>query len=271
MTDAEAIGEPFRTALVDALRIADRLGLRVMLVGAFARELSLPVSVRSPARKTRDADLAVRIDSWDRLHEYFVACDERFTIERGELYMRHRQSGAKVDVVPCGPVEDPPGHIRLPGSVRDLNTMGLSEAFGSARSLILDGLSLAIPTPGAFILLKCLSFLDRRAPHDLTDLGSVLRRFPVDEDAVWADPVVMEGFGNRTLAWEDLNAWQLGRSIVATFSAEVRAEFLRALNKLAAEPQPTRLLLVEGHASTDERLEHADRQLEVLRRSIGSP
>jgi predicted nucleotidyltransferase len=246
MTDAEAIGEPFRTALVDALRIADRLGLRVMLVGAFARELSLPVSVRSPARKTRDADLAVRIDSQDRLSEYFAACDERFTIEKGELYMRHRQSGAKVDVVPCGPVEDPPGHIRLPGSVRDLNTMGLSEAFGSARSLM---------------LLKCLSFLDRRAPHDLTDLGSVLRRFPVDEDAVWSDPVVME----------DLNAWQLGRSIVATFSAEVRAEFLRALNKLAAEPQPTRLLLVEGHASTDERLEHADRQLEVLRRSLSSP
>lgn len=94
VTEPDAIEEPFRSALVDALRIAEGLRFRMMLVGAFARELCLPISVRSPARKTRDADLAVRIDSWDRLGEYFVACGERFIVEKAD-YMKAPTRGSQ--------------------------------------------------------------------------------------------------------------------------------------------------------------------------------
>jgi predicted nucleotidyltransferase len=72
---SDEIEEPFRTALLDALRVAQRLGLRMMLVGAFARELCLPAPVRVSSRKTRDADLVVQIDTWSHLYEYFAACD----------------------------------------------------------------------------------------------------------------------------------------------------------------------------------------------------
>ena len=40
---------PFRTALADLLRIAQTHNRRLLLVGAFARTLCLPPSVRGPA------------------------------------------------------------------------------------------------------------------------------------------------------------------------------------------------------------------------------
>jgi predicted nucleotidyltransferase len=189
-------------------------------------------------------------------------------VQRQDLYMRHRKGGAKVDVVPCGPVEDPPGNIQIPGSTRHLNTAGLTQAFGSARVLDLGGPSLLVPTPAAFVLVKSLAFLDRRARHDLSDLGSVLCRFPVDEEAIWSSEAVMEGFRTQTLQWEDLPAWFLGRSLAETFSAEVVAAFRHALDQLAAETSSLRALLIDSPASFEERVARADRQFEVLRRAL---
>ena len=119
---------PFRVALAALLQVAQAQNRRLLLVGAFARTLCLPESVRGPARKTRDAE---------------------------------------IDVVPCGDIERPPGSLPLRRTTRILNTTGLSEAFATARVEDVGGLSLLVPRPEAFVLLKLLSFLDRRAPRDL--------------------------------------------------------------------------------------------------------
>ena len=112
---------------------------------------------------------------------FLSACHPDFEVNRTELRLRHVQTGVKIDVVPCGAIERPPGSLPLRRTTRVLNTTGLSEAFSTARVEDVSGLSLLVPRPEAFVLLKLLSFLDRRAPRDLRDTGYVLHRYPVDE------------------------------------------------------------------------------------------
>lgn len=262
---------PFRTALADLLRIAQEQNRRLLLVGAFARTLCLPESVRGPARKTRDADVAVQMEDWSAFDDFLSACPPTFTVDRTELRLGHAQTGVKIDVVPCGAIERPLGSLPLRRTTRILNTTGLSEAFSTARVEVVGGLSLLVPRPEAFVLLKLLSFLDRRAPRDLRDAGYVLHRYPADEDAVWEDAMIMAGFADESLAWEDLGVWQLGRALTETFQPSTVAVFLAALERLTLEPDATRALLVQedgiDRLEPDARLLTADRIFDVLRRA----
>jgi predicted nucleotidyltransferase len=174
---------PFHAALAALLQIASTQNHRLLLVGAFARTLCLPSSVRGPARKTRDADVAVRMMDWSAFDALLSACEPAFSIDRSELRLRHVLTGVRIDVVPCGAIEQPPGSLPLRRTTRVLNTTGLTEAFSTARSELIGGQSLLVPRPEAFVLLKLLSFLDRRAPRDLRDAGYVLARYPIDEAA----------------------------------------------------------------------------------------
>ena len=194
----------------------------------------------------------------------FDACVGRFAERRRELFLRHRSTGVKVDVVPCGRIEAPPGSLALRASTRVLNTAGLAEAFRSARPLDVDGFTVHVPTPSAYVLLKLLSFLDRRAPRDLRDLGHVVRRAPVDEERIWSDDEVLNGLADGRFDARRHGCWQLGRDVAQSFSASTTRIFVDALVSLTTEADAVRTLLVDK-SDPDERVEAADRLISVLK------
>jgi predicted nucleotidyltransferase len=251
--------------LEDALSITDTLGLRVLLVGAWARDLCLPEATRSPPRKTNDADLAVLVDDWRAMDALFDASHARFELQRAELTMRHRHHGVKVDVIPCGGIETPRGELHLRNSPRVFNTIGLADAFSSARTHPIGSRTVLIPQPHAYTVLKLLSFLDRRAPRDLRDLGYVVVRNPYDPDTIWDEPATRNALADGTLQFDDLPVWFVGRNLKATFDADVVASFTAGLTVLAAQSMWHRGLLFHHVADTDERLRRADRLIRVLR------
>lgn len=257
------MNEAVREALADVLGTADRFGLRILLVGAWARDLCLPAPRRGTARQTSDVDLAVALDDWSAVDAFFDACAGRFEDRRKDLFLRHKRTAVKIDVVPCGGIEAPPGALALRASTRVLNTVGLLEAFHSARPLEIEGFTLLVPSPSAYVLLKLLSFLDRRAHKDLQDLGYVVKHAPVDEEQIWSDEAVMDGFASRRLTLDDMAAWQLGRGIAKTFSPPTTQKFAEAVVRLAAEGEGIRVQLVD-HKDPDERIATADRMLWVL-------
>lgn len=262
------MNDEIRAALADVLDIAEEMGLRSLLVGAWARDLCLPAERRGPERQTSDVDLTVVFEDWTAVDALFESCRTRFEDHREELFLRHRPTQVKVDVVPCGGIETPTGRLVLRASTRVLNTVGLAEAFASAGSLEIGRHCLAVPTPSAYILFKLLSFLDRRAPRDLRDLGYVVRRAPVDEERVWSDTEVLDQLADGRLTLDDMSAWQLGRGVARQFSEATTRAFARSLVTLAGESDTVRTLLVDA-PDPDERVAAADRLLEVLTSSVG--
>ncbi len=261
------MNEVLHQALCDVLSVADDLQTRLLLVGAWARDLCLPEEKRGLSRKTNDADLAVLLEDWSAVDAFFDACAPHFEEHRDDLFLRHRQVALKVDVIPCGGIESPSGSLALRASTRVLNTAGLAEAFEHASTLDLGSHTLLVPTPNAFVLLKLLSFLDRRAPRDLRDLGYVVSRAPVDDAEIWSDEEVLDRLADGRLTLDDMAAWQLGRNLSREFSGDTSRKFLGALAELQQEPDAIRSLLSEGREPT-ERLLTADRWLRLLVESV---
>jgi hypothetical protein len=69
--------DPVLSAVVTDLgAVAQEQGVRLLLVGAWARDLCLGSAVAS--RATDDADFAVLIDSWERFDRFLGACGPHF-------------------------------------------------------------------------------------------------------------------------------------------------------------------------------------------------
>ncbi len=252
--------------VADLGAVAQEQGVRVLLVGAWARDLCLGSA--GPSRATDDADFAVLIDSWERFDRFLDACEVHFRdIDPRELTMRHTSTGLKVDIVPCGPIEAPPGTLMLRGDPRQLRLLGLAECFDLGTRLDIPIGDVLVPPPAGVVLAKLFSFLDRRARRDLRDLGHVLFSFPADLESILDDDVLMDHFAEGTLTMEDVGFWQLGRFIAIEFPIAVSTAVVEGIDHLLAEGLDVRALLVGNLVGVgpDDRLRLADHALSVLR------
>ena len=265
------IGDPLANVVDDLAAIAAGMDTRALLVGAYARDRCLDTTATS--RGTRDVDFAVMLNSWGDVDAFFKSCDGAFRdADVADLKMYHRATGVKVDVVPCGQVESPPGTLALRESTRRLNTLGLAECFELARPLHADCPHVLVPPPEGFLLLKLFAFADRRAPRDLRDVGYVLHRFPVDRNSVWVDSQLMSAFDDGTLDYDDLVYWTAGRAIATAFSGAAVSRLVEVVDALLRERPFDRVLLVDGIVGldADARLTRADRSLAVLHRALAA-
>tara|TARA_R110002072_G_scaffold74904_1_gene177036 strand:+ start:210 stop:1016 length:807 start_codon:yes stop_codon:yes gene_type:complete len=261
------VNEDTEAALKDALALAEELELCTLLVGAWARDLCLPPKSRQPPRLTNDADLALAVAGWPEIERFFESAEKGAFrgASLSELLMYHRATGVKVDVVPCGGIEEPQGKLRNPDSGRVLNTIGLREAFDSALNRPVGDRSVLVPRPSGFVLLKLLAFSDRDALRDLRDLGHVARLGHEDDDAsFFEDDVALELLSAGTLTLGDMPVWQLGRDLRARFSEEALESFAQALKKLTMRSEGVRGELFSDLKDPDERIERSDQTIRVL-------
>lgn len=263
------IDPALKEVLDDLASVAAKVDARLLLVGAYARDLCLGTT--EEARRTSDIDFAIQLESWAKVDAFFAESAHTFRDpNRGELLMYHRATGTKVDVVPCGRIESPPGTLALRDSTRRLNTSGLSECFALGRPLETSG-RLLIPPPAGFIVLKLLAFTDRREHRDLRDAGHVLHRFPFDANAVWDDAALMSGFVDGTLTHDDVRFWCAGREIARSFAQQTMAQLVRALDQIRGETAALRVLVLDDsieRVDPSARLDKADRILRVLGRAV---
>jgi hypothetical protein len=245
-------------AMEAAVGVAEVSGHELMLVGAWARDLALGASEN--LAKTRDVDFALRADSWPEVHRYFDRASTRFDVSAADLTMRHRSSGAKVDVVPWGAVADDE-RLRIPNSNRELNLTGLQEVFELSSRMAVGGVEVAVPSPAGMLVLKLLACADRLAPRDLNDVGELLRRFPIDEDP-WADPATCDVLADGSITFDDLAVWSAGLAVRRGFGARTLDAVRGAVAVVQDRPAAFRVSLVRGSGAV--RLADADRLLDVL-------
>jgi predicted nucleotidyltransferase len=174
---------PVVTSLADVVP-AEQL----MLVGAQCRDLLHWRSCRSvPPRATNDTDIAVALKNWD----HFEAIRATFPAV-GSTGHRFLIADRAVDVIPFGQVESPTGTTRHPPGNEFMNVHGFTDAYLRADVLPLSGsLTVRIPQPPNYAVLKLHAWLDRSADHnykDGPDLALAVHWYADDLDRLYDEP-----------------------------------------------------------------------------------
>ncbi|CKP19653.1 Hypothetical protein ERS024233_03332 [Mycobacterium tuberculosis] len=174
---------PIVTALADVVP-AEQL----MLVGAQCRDLLHWRFCRGvPPRATNDTDIAGTLNNWD----HFEAIRATFRA-LGSTGHRFLIADRAVDALPFGEVESPTGTTRHPPGNQLMNVHGCTDAYLRADVLPLPGgLTVPLPQPPNYAVLKLHAWLDRSADHDYKDgpdLALVVHWYAGDLDRLYAKP-----------------------------------------------------------------------------------
>ncbi|KRC21992.1 hypothetical protein ASE31_22615 [Acidovorax sp. Root217] len=172
--------------LVHAKAATQALGIDVFVGGAMARDIMLThVYGQAVLRATRDVDIGLYIDSWERfaaLKDRLAATGAFFAVQ-GKSHRMHylRPGGIPLDLIPFGGVEGadqtiawPPGHDVV------LNVAGFREGLDSADLVDLGaGLSMHVCTLPSLSVLKLLAWRDRGRDNnkDATDFLALAQAY----------------------------------------------------------------------------------------------
>lgn len=204
---------------VDLDRAARAIGLHPYLIGAGAIQLGPDMrwNVRL-ARKTRDWDFAVRIDSWTQ-YEALAKALVSTGFQRSQAPHRFRHNnGGLLDVVPYGNLERPPGSIAWPDGMV-MSTIGLSALDGHHEVLRIDAVKLRAASIPAVVGLKVLAYRDRR-PNIVRDIQDVHAMLHQAENCVPPDRITseaLERLDSEEVAFPEVGAYILGRDVGKTF------------------------------------------------------
>src|SRR3989475_23007 len=201
---------PIDPAALEALRLLlDIAGTdRVLVIGA-----SVPIVLidmrygLAVGRTTRDVDVVVRATSWEEyedLKRRLLAAGFR----QARVPHRLEYGPAELDLIPYSRTLAPGDALEWPGQDRVMSTRGFEEAFESARPEQVGDLVVPMASVAACVLLKFVSYNDRRAERvrDLIDIVHCFelygsepdpRRYEIGEPEVDGTPVSYDEAARR--------------------------------------------------------------------------
>ena len=166
-------------AVADLARGLRSLDVPFAIVGALVPELVLDAP---PAAMTNDADVTVAVASLAAFATLKAQLATFGFAESGAPHRLRHRSGGLVDLLPFSDSVAPGGRLELE---RDLvmNMAGFEQAVTSAVQVAVDGGPVlpVVPLP-LYVLLKLVSFDDRKAPKDLASVFHCLRYYLQDDE-----------------------------------------------------------------------------------------
>jgi predicted nucleotidyltransferase len=254
---------------VDLDRAADGAGLRPCLIGAGAIQLggAQRWNVRL-ARRTRDWDFAVRVES----REEYEELAKRLTSDAGgferapEPHRFEHAGGGILDVVPYGGLERPRGTVDW-GSGVSMSTEGFAVLDDQFETVHADSLELRSASLPALVGLKLLAYRDRRPgiTRDIADVHEISKEV---EHTVSHDRIQehgMERLRSEDVGFGEIGAYLLGRDVGGVFEAADSEKMVQLLAE--AEREDTAIAREAAGASATPREEVA-RRLRALRLGI---
>lgn len=173
------------TQTVEILRritkTVEKLDIPIFLIGATAREFVLQYGYGLPKTTlTRDIDFGVAISKWqeyEKLKQELVKTGDFSLDSKAEHRLIENATQTKIDFVPFGEIESPPGQITFQKETT-MNLTGFSEVYESAINVKLSSdLTIKIVSPVGLALLKIFSWNDRFANKDASDFWLVAKNY----------------------------------------------------------------------------------------------
>lgn len=173
-----------KQALTDLISIIDNLQISMLLIGAQARLLVFDNQYNVQGRATKDWDVAVKLDSWDKynllVNEMTTGKKPRFKTTSIIHKFIHINTGIEIDVIPFGEISDAEQEITWPDG-NQMSILGLEETFANTEIEKIDDIEFRIVKIYAFIALKLLAWNERQENKDLEDIVLVLENYEQEE------------------------------------------------------------------------------------------
>lgn len=169
-----------KQVLRDIKFIADSLQISILLVGAGARVLVFDKRYNVEGRVTLDLDFAVKVDSWSDFQvlslQMTQGINPLFQVTRIQHRFIHSATGILVDIVPFGGIGQPNQEIQWSDG-NQMSLIGLEEAFSSAELQQIEDVEIKVINILAVIVLKLITWSDRKAIKDLKDVYFILENY----------------------------------------------------------------------------------------------
>lgn len=149
---------PELEAVAVLARVAESCGLRVLLIGAFARQIVFDQQHEGrPYRATRDIDVGVRVATWNEYGDLITALVSAGFIREAEHKLRYRD-GTEFDLLPFGGVVDEHNQLTWRGSERVMSMDGFNSADAHGELRDVAGVQLRVANLPGLITLKLFAF-----------------------------------------------------------------------------------------------------------------
>lgn len=163
--------------------VTEELNIPIFLIGATARDLVLEYGYNLPkSKKTHDIDFGIAVSDWQEYEKLKLELvkTSNFTLDlEAEHRLIENSSQTKIDFVPFGEIEFPPGQITFPNkSGIEMNMTGFTEVFNSTLKVQLsENLIMKIASPVGLALLKLFSWNDRFENKDASDFWLIVKNY----------------------------------------------------------------------------------------------
>ncbi|MDB9473546.1 hypothetical protein [Dolichospermum circinale] len=209
--------------LTDFKSIIDSLEVPMLLIGAQARILIFDSQYQVQGRATKDWDVAVKLDNWERYNLLIsimtTGQNPLFKTTRVIHKFIHIETELEVDVIPFGDISKPKQEINWPDG-NQMNILGLEEAFTNTEIIIIDNLEIRVADIDAFIALKLLAWNNRRENKDLKDIITVLLKSPNEEDEQRVYDEFIDAIIEGRFEVDEAAIIFIGRNIQSKFKSE---------------------------------------------------
>ena len=135
------------------------------IVGAFARDMILEnIFNESPGLATKDIDIGIRLDSWEKYTEFIDHLISQYGFKQGEVQHQFiSPSGILTDIIPYGDIEDKRKISFPPHHNFQLNMLGFQEVYSSTLDIIIDKeIEIKIASVEGMTILKLIAWKDRQ-------------------------------------------------------------------------------------------------------------
>jgi len=199
---------------IEALRLL--IGLigaeRFVVIGASVPTVLLDQGLAG-GRATRDVDAVLRVDSWEEFQELTRRLMTVGFRVRGAPH-RFAYGSAELDLIPYSRALAPDGRLEWPGEDRAMSTLGIEEAFASARPERIGDLVVPMVPVAGCVLLKFVAYNDRplERARDLVDIVHCFDRYGADPDTRRYEIGEVEA-DDRAVLYEEAGAYLLGQEI----------------------------------------------------------
>lgn len=200
----------------DVISVSDRLNIKVLIVGAMARDLVLVHGYGARLeRGTRDVDFGISVATWE---EFEALKAELIKIGFSESpptqhrLARHDSEGLPwdIDIIPFGDIANEKNEISWPPNADVvMSVAGFDEALLHAISVKISDSPdtfISVASPAGIVILKLIAWLERdphKKPKDAEDIVYIISSYskiPEVFDALYEDGHMEAQDWNETLA-----------------------------------------------------------------------
>lgn len=175
--------------------VAEKLNIPVFLIGATAREIVLQYGYNlSKTTTTKDIDFGVAVSDWkeyERLKQELIKTHDFFQALEAEHRLIEKTLQTKIDLVPFGKIESPPGQLIFQNEETKMNMTGFSEVYNCAlRVKLSTDLIIKIVSPVGLALLKLFAWNDRFENKDASDFWLIVKNYlniADNEDRIYSE------------------------------------------------------------------------------------